>query len=255
VWTKAEQEAATRPQTVQYGSQWIGKRVADCSGLGYWAFTQLGGKMYHGSNTMWNKYVTHRSELKDGKRTDGEEIWPGDPVFMKEDQNGTTVRHHVGYYVGNGQVIEAQGTRTGVVTNINGGKGKPLSEWEETAHWLNVLYENGVIYVTRPTLRKGDTGDDVKDMQTLLNINGLYGLTVDGKFGTATEIAVKDFQREHGLTVDGVCGPKTWEALEDAPEPEPALETVEVRKTELAEVRKALYEAIEKINGWMEGVS
>jgi len=41
-----------------YGSKWIGHWVTDCSGLFYWAFKELGGYMYHGSNTMWKKYCS-----------------------------------------------------------------------------------------------------------------------------------------------------------------------------------------------------
>jgi len=41
-----------------YGDKWIGRYVTDCSGLFYWAFKELGGYMYHGSNTMWDKYCT-----------------------------------------------------------------------------------------------------------------------------------------------------------------------------------------------------
>ena len=44
-WTEAKQKAATREQTVKYGSRWIGHYVADCSGLFSWAFKQLGGYM------------------------------------------------------------------------------------------------------------------------------------------------------------------------------------------------------------------
>lgn len=64
-----------------------------------------------------------------------------------------------------------------------------------------------------PILRKGDTGDDVMYLQTLLKDNGAT-IKIDGKFGTATEQCVKDFQRKNGLKDDGIVGPKTWEALE-----------------------------------------
>ena len=36
---------------------------------------------------------------------------------------------------------------------------------------------------------------------------------IDGKFGRATEAAVKAFQADHGLAVDGIIGPKTVHAL------------------------------------------
>ncbi len=60
-WTAAKQKElekttdADRAQGRAYGSKWIGHRVADCSGLFSWAFRQLGGYMYHGSDTMYRK--------------------------------------------------------------------------------------------------------------------------------------------------------------------------------------------------------
>lgn len=62
------------------------------------------------------------------------------------------------------------------------------------------------------TLRMGDKGLDVRNLQQTLNDKG-YNLTVDGDFGALTQAAVKNFQRANGLTDDGVVGPKTWEKL------------------------------------------
>ena len=70
------------------------------------------------------------------------------------------------------------------------------------------------------TIRKGNKGVLVKQMQTMLDKLG-YSLGicgVDGDFGVATEKAVKEFQRDHQLTQDGICGPKTWAALQAATE-------------------------------------
>lgn len=70
---------------------------------------------------------------------------------------------------------------------------------------------------TKPTLRKGDSGEWVAVLQTKLVMRG-YDIGksgVDSKFGKDTEKAVKDFQRNNGLVVDGVCGQKTWDALDD----------------------------------------
>lgn len=62
-------------------------------------------------------------------------------------------------------------------------------------------------------IRKGDTGTAVKAAQCLLNKQAKAGLDVDGKFGTATDKAVRNFQSAGGLKVDGVVGPDTWKAL------------------------------------------
>jgi uncharacterized protein YgiM (DUF1202 family) len=138
-WTKAKQEAlnkttdANRANSRKYGSQWIGHMVADCSGLFTWAFDQLGGYMYHGSNTMWDKYCTAQGELIKGKRDDGQELKPGTAVFCynKEKDN----RGHVGLYVGNGLVIEAAGAKAGVITSNLTDK-----KWVEWGELKGVIY-------------------------------------------------------------------------------------------------------------------
>lgn len=103
VHTQRAQDSATRAQTIRYGQQWVGRRVADCSGLFWWAYKQLGGYMYHGSNTMWRKYAAAKGSLHGGKRTDGQPLKPGTAVFLTKGSD----RHHVGLYVGDGKVIEA----------------------------------------------------------------------------------------------------------------------------------------------------
>jgi N-acetyl-anhydromuramyl-L-alanine amidase AmpD len=63
-----------------------------------------------------------------------------------------------------------------------------------------------------PVVKRGQTGERVKTVQYLLRTHGA-GLEVDGKFGPATENAVKSFQSAHGLEPDGSVGPKTWPKL------------------------------------------
>lgn len=65
----------------------------------------------------------------------------------------------------------------------------------------------------RPTLRKGDRGPHVFDLQLALNARGML-LKVDGVFGPGTEAAVMVFQHDHHLTPDGVVGPATHKALD-----------------------------------------
>ena len=62
------------------------------------------------------------------------------------------------------------------------------------------------------TIKRGSRGDEVLQLQKLLNKNG-HGLTEDGDFGAKTEAAVIAFQRSHGLEADGIVGLKTWAAL------------------------------------------
>lgn len=62
-------------------------------------------------------------------------------------------------------------------------------------------------------LKKSSKGEEVKTLQRLLNAIQNAKLTVDGSFGSATEKAVKAFQKTNKLTQDGIVGAKTWEAL------------------------------------------
>lgn len=201
-----------------YGAKWIGHTVADCSGLFTWAFRQLGGTMYHGSNTMYREYCTSKGKLTSELK---KSLQPGTAVFTGSSE---TNHPHVGLYVGNGKVIEASGTQAGVcVSNLTANKwtywGKlkgvdystqnsPVSPSEPTNEQKPVQ--------TMPTLRKGDKGDYVSILQNKLLVRGykLPRFGADGDFGNETLEAVKQFQRDHGLTADGVVGAKTWGALE-----------------------------------------
>ena len=57
-----------------------------------------------------------------------------------------------------------------------------------------------------------DLDDDVKLLQTNLNRKG-YNLAADGKFGSLTELAVKDFQIKNGLSPTGIADSITIEKL------------------------------------------
>lgn len=211
LWTAEKQAAATREQTVKYGKRWIGHNVVDCSGIFSWAFKQLGGYCYHGSNTMYKSYCTSK-----GKLTSSTALKPGYAVFT-----GTEDAHdHVGLFIGDGWVIEARGTQYGVVKTKLSDK-----KWTYWGELKGVDYagtsSGGSPGTARPTLRKGDKGEAVAEMQGLLAGRGYdlgkYG--IDGDFGSATEKAVKAFQKDVGLTADGVVGAKTWAALEGPQEP------------------------------------
>ena len=61
----------------------------------------------------------------------------------------------------------------------------------------------------RPTLRRGDGGQFVTELQQRLGMP-------DGPpvFGPKTEAAVRAFQRERNMVPDGIVGPKTWAAID-----------------------------------------
>lgn len=65
---------------------------------------------------------------------------------------------------------------------------------------------------TRKQISYGSQGDEVRELQTVLNNSG-YNLTVDGVFGSKTQAAVKDYQTKNSLQADGIVGEKTWGSL------------------------------------------
>lgn len=92
----------------------------DCSGAFTYWYKQADSYMYHGSNSMWRKYSTEVGKI-------GEiELVVGMPVYKIRDWKSSESEnpwyktepgdvYHVGLYIGNDQVVEAKGTRYGVV--------------------------------------------------------------------------------------------------------------------------------------------
>lgn len=60
-----------------------------------------------------------------------------------------------------------------------------------------------ILYVRSPNLR----GDDVAELQSILNRIGFDCGRVDGIFGPDTSKALIDFQRNMGLDANGICSP------------------------------------------------
>lgn len=97
---------------------------------------------------------------------------------------------------------------------------------------------------TKPSknyLEKGDSGEDVKVMQTMLIKCGYScgNAGADGIFGNDTDKAVRAFQSAKNLAVDGLYGPKTKAALE-----------AEYNKSELYRVRKSWEDSKSQIGAY-----
>ncbi len=84
---------------------------------------------------------------------------------------------------------------------------------------LTALYAADAPKMKDSTLRAGDTGDAVTEMQTRLIALGYLSGSADGKFGSSTQSAVMAFQTAAGLSADGIAGLSTLNALysSDAP--------------------------------------
>ena len=99
----------------QVGEKWLGKKVCDCIGLikSYAWYNADSGEIVAGSNgftdcganSIWSS-VTESGPISNMPDTPGLAVW---------------MDGHIGVYIGNGEVIEAQGTAYGVVkTELNG---------------------------------------------------------------------------------------------------------------------------------------
>ncbi len=70
--------------------------------------------------------------------------------------------------------------------------------------------EEKVSFDPEGTLRRGDRGEEVREIQQLLaDQNYLNADGADGIFGGGTEMALMKFQNEQGFTPDGVAWPQT----------------------------------------------
>lgn len=69
-------------------------------------------------------------------------------------------------------------------------------------------------------LKRGSTGQFVKNWQTALAYSTGAVVNVDGVFGPNTERLTKQIQRRTGLVQDGIAGPKTQRAITPLIKPE-----------------------------------
>ena len=66
-----------------------------------------------------------------------------------------------------------------------------------------------------PTLRRGSLSNYVLIAQDDLNTLGFRTNGLDGIFGSATQNAVREYQKIRGLAVDGIVGCNTWRSLQE----------------------------------------
>lgn len=81
--------------------------------------------------------------------------------------------------------------------------------WEELVEAGYGLGDR-VLYLRHPPFR----GDDVRALQTRLNMLGFDPGREDGIFGRQTEEALREFQRNVGMPPDGIVGSTSLQALE-----------------------------------------
>jgi peptidoglycan hydrolase-like protein with peptidoglycan-binding domain len=83
-----------------------------------------------------------------------------------------------------------------------------------------------VVQTNRATLRFGDRGVAVGELQADLAALGYFSGRPDGHFGALTRAALLAFQADQDMATDAVAGRMTWRALREA-EPRPAREVTQ----------------------------
>jgi hypothetical protein len=176
-------------------------RFFDCRGFTYWILLQVFGWKLQGAGatSQWNNDSNWTAKGEIGTIPDDALVC----LFVKK---GSKMEHTgFGYH--------------GETCECSSGVQHFTSRNKKWTHWAIPACESADPGTGKPTLRKGDSGPYVTLAQTELIQRG-YDLGkwgADGKFGAATESAVKLFQQDWELTVDGVIGPKTWDMLESTP--------------------------------------
>lgn len=192
-------------QMKRYGKKWMGKPCYDCAQLTRDVARQAGISLPSGATSQWRAAGIWKE--KDVIDTLPDEAG----IFLFTMRNGRMT--HTGVSIGNGEEVDARGHAYGVVR-------RKISETSYT-HWARLAIdynapieaENPVPEPTKPTLRTGSRGEDVRILQENLRQLGFLNDTADGIFGTNTNAAVRNFQKAQGLSVDGVVGAGTWAAL------------------------------------------
>ena len=135
------------------------------------------------------------------------------------DLPGIAVRSsgHVGVYVGDGQVVEWRGFAYGCVTTDV--KKRPWTHWYRMP-WVeyDAAGDAGdeapiASLLGSRLLKKGRRGEDVRELQTILNELGFNAGDADGIYGQQTEAAVKRMQQAAQISVDGDYGEQSHAAL------------------------------------------
>ena len=104
----ATEQGALQAAESQLGKpyEWgaAGPDTYDCSGLVMWAYAQVGVHVDHWTGDQWNE----------GAHIPLSALRAGDLLFFATDTSDPNTIHHVGMYVGNGQMIEAPYTGANV---------------------------------------------------------------------------------------------------------------------------------------------
>ena len=173
-----------------------------------------------GCQSAYN-YYKRKGQAHDGPPCEG------DQIFFWNKQK--TSRCHTGYVyaVDDTYVYTIEGNTSGASGVVDNGGAvctkKYRLDYSRIAGYGRPRWDmDEVEQMARRTIRKGDKGPVVLELQKLLNLDRRYGgLAEDGVFGSGTLSSVRAFQGDNNLTPDGIVGPKTWSVLDKVAQDKP----------------------------------
>ena len=211
-------ESPMNSNKVKYNTEYYGREVSGssypwCCAFLWWVFKQanasslfFGGDKTAYCPTLLNYYKKHGQIVTADYK-------PGDLVFFNF--SGGKTAKHIGICVAyDGKYITTIDGNTGSGNEVNGGAVMERRRYKKYVVGVARPKYEGVktVNLTLDVLRKGDKKQSVKSLQVLLDGMG-FPCKADGSFGSATEKAVKEFQRANKLDDDGVVGFKTWSTI------------------------------------------
>lgn len=157
----------------------------------------------------------------------------GNYVKLRHDSGYYTLYAHMAYNtvcVNKGDRV-TKGQKIGYIGNTGQSNGKHLHFEVRTPNntridpttYLNAdLPQTSTKYTgplptppARGYFKKGDRGEQVKNLQRFLNWNLNCNLQIDGCIGNLTLAQIKNFQKKYNLTQDGYFGPACFKKMKE----------------------------------------
>jgi cell wall-associated NlpC family hydrolase len=188
------------------GCKYKGRKVYDCAQLVRRALEKVGAKPPSGATSQW-KTSALWSDKGPITEENIEEVRKTPCMLFRQKSDGKTMAH-VAINTGTGIIIEAQSVGFGVVSGEFKGPPRFTHYAIPTVYGGEAVRADMPAHQTLPTLKYGNRGEGVREMQEQLVALGFelpkYG--VDGKFGAETQRAVLAFRKANylpeGLTAD-----------------------------------------------------
>ena len=227
------------------GCKYKGRPCYDCRGFTY-RMLRNGADIVISGQGATQQYYESANWAARGKTDAG---MPNCVCCIFKQVNGKTMSH-TGLHIQDSKLIHCSGeVKEGIMD-------KAWTHWAipKGLYTQEELNRMELITVTS-ILKRGSKGENVADLQTKLNKLGYSCGEADGKFGSATESALRSFQADHHLTVDGIAGSATQNAIQKAlsgadgeePIPVPPASDMDILKARIGDIENMIVSLSERI--------